>query len=171
MLTMVIFSTKSTETDLLFLCASRGRHADIPYYESVDTIDWNNGFITFARLDCAPAQGHKVGFAGNLLITTESFEHEVAGWLRGWGIAFTVRRETVPSPEAARALVARLRQKHLPRGGHARAAANARRRVKIWQDREDRILAMALGTKSAKPSTRPGGRPGRRGLTSIFEMR
>lgn len=111
MLKIVIFKTEKTEVELFLLLASRGRHAEIPYYQSVDSMSVSEGVIVFARLDCAPVQGYKVGCSGDSIITTESFAVSMGTWLRDWGITFDIDKVDYDSPEAARALLKEMRAK------------------------------------------------------------
>jgi len=97
-ITMIKLETKSDEATLFLLLTGRGRLAYVPYYQSVESYDEEAGTVIFARLDCAPADCFKVGVAGNSLITTKSFEHEIFAWLRDWEIEYTVSQETFDTP-------------------------------------------------------------------------
>jgi len=131
MFTMMTLETGLTEEELFLKLVSRGRHADIEYYFSVDRYDWEEGVVVFTRLDCAPAPSFKVGVAGNKLVVSATYWSEVSDWLRAWGIVFAqVRQDDVNSPEEARRLLAKLRAND-PTIVRDRGAIGIRVQVKI----------------------------------------
>lgn len=109
MLKLVIFKTNEPEADLFLRLTARGRHADIPYYQSVESSNPADGTVVFARLDCAPAQPYKVGCAGDRLVTTESFAHYLESWLQEWDIPFQREIRECESPAEARQALENMR--------------------------------------------------------------
>ena len=110
MFTMMTLETGLTEEELFLKLVSRGRHADIEYYFSVDKYDWEEGVVVFTRLDCAPAPSFKVGVVGNKLVVSATYWNEVSEWLREWGITVTdAKQDSINSSEEARRLLAKLR--------------------------------------------------------------
>ena len=49
MFTMMTLETGLTEEELFLKLVSRGRHADIEYYFSVDRYDWEEGIASSLR--------------------------------------------------------------------------------------------------------------------------
>jgi hypothetical protein len=109
---LAILETEAKEEYLFLRLVKRGRHAETPYYFSVDSYSLDEGWVLFERLDCAPVPSFRVGVAGNLLIVSKKDVAEVSRWLDVWEIKFTphVVREKVETPEAARALLREMRE-------------------------------------------------------------
>ncbi len=93
MITLCVLETRMKEDKLYLKLLSRGRQADVPYYFSVVSHNWNEGRIEFARLDCAPAPSFKVGVAGNQLVVIRRYASMVSGWLKGWNIGYKITEE------------------------------------------------------------------------------
>ncbi|MDD5032877.1 MAG: hypothetical protein PHC85_02060 [Candidatus Pacebacteria bacterium] len=110
MLNMILFDTNAREGEILFLLASRGRHADIPGYQSVQSFFLDKGIVIFSRLDCSPADSFKVGVAGNSLFTTLTFADEIKDWLLKWKITFEQARLEFFSKKEARRYFGGLRE-------------------------------------------------------------
>ena len=132
MITLCVLETNSTEEELLFKLASRGRHADIPYYYSVDDINFAIGEVDFTRLDCFPAPAFRTHVSGQYLIVSALNFDEVADWLRGWNVKFSdVQRHTFGSKDAVWKFIRDFRNKHLdPKTPRRQIVRNLRRRLR-----------------------------------------
>lgn len=108
-ITLTILETKLSEKDLFLKLVMRGRHADIPYYFSVHSYVWGDGWVIFEQLDCAPTHAFRVAVAGNLLIVSKKDFAEVSQWLAEWQVEFNLTEEVVETPRAAHALLKKLR--------------------------------------------------------------
>lgn len=151
MFKMVLLRTDLIEENLFLKLVFRGRHADIPYYFSVENYDWTEGVVIFTRLDCAPAPIFKVGVAGNCLVVSSTYQHEVKSWLRGWDIAFKILEEKeIDSPEKARSFLRQLRNIPLTAKGRKTAGTRVKKAIDRFNRDVDREL-MSLPGIMCKP--------------------
>lgn len=97
-ITMINITTDRDEATLFLLLTGRGRRAFLPYYQSVESYDVDEGTVIFSRLDCSPAYLFRVGVAGNALLTTKSFEHEIISWLNDWGVKYSLHEQVFDDP-------------------------------------------------------------------------
>ena len=111
MLKMVVFKTNRPEAELFLRLTALGRHAEIPYYQSVESYNVKDGTVTFARLDCAPVQPYKVGCSGDCVVTTLTFSSRVGAWLVLWGITFQQEMQECDSPAEARQILTDMRNR------------------------------------------------------------
>lgn len=110
MIELIVLKTDSTEDKLFLKLFSRGRHADVAYYFSVDHYNQKQGWVMFTRLDCAPTPSFRVGVAGNKIIISKKDLQRVSSWLTGWDISFEAgQEEEFETAEAAQAFLAELR--------------------------------------------------------------
>lgn len=116
MITLCVLETRRKEEELFLKLLSRGEQADVPYYFSVNSYNWKEGWVIFTRLDCAPAPIFRVGVAGNQLVISRKNILEVRQWLTGWNIPFSVKEEKdCETPEEALKFLEELRKKALPK--------------------------------------------------------
>ncbi len=136
-----VFATNATEIENFVRLVGRGRHADIPYYESVDEVDPENGWVMFSRLDCAPAPRFKVAVAGNLVIISAKSEAEVRSWFKEWRVQFRiVEKITVDSKNKALRKLKDMRSKHVPKGGRTRQMRELRKLLTAQAEAADNEL-------------------------------
>jgi hypothetical protein len=108
---LLIFTTELTEKELFLKLLKRGRHADISYYFSVDSFNWEEGWVVFVRLDCAPAPEFRVAVAGHLLIVSAKDLSEISQWFAEWQLnCHLLKEELAETPQAAHALLKELRE-------------------------------------------------------------
>jgi len=137
MIRLLVLETHEEEGDLLFRLIGRGRHADIPYYFSVDSHDLEKGWVIFTRLDCAPAPYFKVAVAGRHLVVSERDHTIVQSWLREWGLDFTLYKIVEgQTPEEAQARVAAFQRECTPGTKRSRMLEQLRVRLREQDDSE-----------------------------------
>lgn len=141
MINMVIFTTDRSEDELFLRFASRGRsRADVPYYYSVEEVDVKRGMIVFCRLDCAPSQPYKVGFAGNEVITSASFADNVSEFLGDWDIPFTKTVKEYSSALTARRLLSYKRETKVGKEERSRVNLRIKQGLRELREKETQEL-------------------------------
>lgn len=141
MVSLLVLRTKVNEKKLFLMLIFRGRHAEIPRYLSVDSDNWNMGWVIFTYLDRAPSIRTKVVVAGNVLLVNPDYESEVKSWLREWNIKFTVGKVHDFKTKALTRNFVRNLRKAVP---YAKKRAKIGKKIaeerKKWAEQQDREL-------------------------------
>lgn len=147
-ITLAILKTGCEEKDLFLKLVKRGQHADIPYYFSVNSFNWEQGWVIFERLDCAPSQGFRVGVAGKNLVVSTKDVSEVVKWLTEWHVELRSSEiRDVTTPSEAHALLKTLREKAHCAKDRAMTGIEVGREIAIFNQAVDRDLLAACNQK------------------------
>lgn len=112
MIRLIELRTDIDEKDLFLRLVLVGRHANRPVF-STDRYDWDEGWVSFVRLDCAPAPSFRVAVSGSCLFVSEQFLMEVESWLRMWSIPFDyVQKHRLPNREAVWSVIKKHRREN-----------------------------------------------------------
>jgi len=141
-ITMIEITTDKDEATLFLLLTGRGSRAFLPYYQSVESYDVDEGTVIFSRLDCSPADRFRVGVAGNALLTTKSFEHEIISWLKDWGVSYNLHEQVFDEPVNALNFFRTIREKS--KTGRENALERIEVGLKKQGEAEDRIAMDAV---------------------------
>lgn len=146
MIRLSVLKTKLREEEIFSKLVSRGRHAEIPYYFSVERYDLREGYVVFTRLDCAPAPVFKVGVAGNCLIISQKEVVLVKNWLSEWNIDFEVSQvKDFQTPAGAKRFLRKLREQALSQDERKLAEEKAKEAILKINETADRELIAQMG--------------------------
>jgi len=141
MIRLNVWETSLNEHDLFFKLVARGRHADIPYYFSVESWDLEKGWVIFERLDCSVRQPFRVGVAGNKIIFQTNMENEVARWLKDWGATVvTYGTLNADSPAAVHTALSVMRKGAMSEADREQMNTDLSRRITEHRKGEDADL-------------------------------
>lgn len=141
MVKLAVFETVGSEEALFLRLVSRGQCADIPYYYSVESHNWEEGWVLFSRLDCEPSPRFRVGVAGNLLVSSVKYAALMESWLREWSIGFYRLPEVVmQDSNEARAYLQKLRSDESRCRGRAKMGERVRLQIANFEEANDRAL-------------------------------